>query len=107
MEPLLEKTLDLVEGCSCEEGCPACIHSPKCGAGNTPLDKAACTLVLQYLLGRRPLFEEAATLAEEDPWDPVPVEDDPAPERRKLPSDTWIWKPSGWPRKWGGGTTST
>jgi len=83
VEPLLEKTLELVEGCSCEEGCPACIHSPKCGAGNTPLDKAACTLVLQYLLGRRPLFEEAATLTEEDPWDPAPVEDDPAPEPRK------------------------
>jgi DEAD/DEAH box helicase domain-containing protein len=47
---LLGKTLKLVQGCRCEEGCPSCIHSPKCGSGNKPLDKDACIAVLDYLL---------------------------------------------------------
>jgi DEAD/DEAH box helicase domain-containing protein len=38
---LLEGTLDLIKNCECEEGCPSCIHSPKCGSGNKPLNKGA------------------------------------------------------------------
>jgi DEAD/DEAH box helicase domain-containing protein len=48
---LLEKTLNHVRGCVCEEGCPSCIHSPKCGSGNKPLDKQAALLILEGLLG--------------------------------------------------------
>jgi len=55
VEALLERTLGLIESCPCEAGCPGCIHSPKCGAGNTPLDKEAALEVLRYLLGRKPL----------------------------------------------------
>ncbi|MBW1869709.1 MAG: DEAD/DEAH box helicase, partial [Deltaproteobacteria bacterium] len=44
---LLEKTWDLVRGCECEIGCPSCIHSPKCGSGNKPLDKGAAGLILE------------------------------------------------------------
>ena len=51
IEDLLTKTLDLVRGCQCEIGCPSCIHSPKCGAGNKPLDKDAAILCLKMLLG--------------------------------------------------------
>lgn len=50
IEELLEKTLDLVETCPCEDGCPSCIHSPKCGSGNKPLDKTACIKTLQFML---------------------------------------------------------
>jgi len=50
IEDLLEKTRILVEKCPCEEGCPSCIHSPKCGSGNQPLDKKACLTVLEFLL---------------------------------------------------------
>jgi len=50
IEELLEKTLLLVSECACEEGCPSCIHSPKCGSGNKPLDKRACLMILELLL---------------------------------------------------------
>jgi DEAD/DEAH box helicase domain-containing protein len=49
IEDLLRATLALVEGCPCETGCPSCIHSPKCGSGNKPLDKEACVRVLTLL----------------------------------------------------------
>jgi len=50
IEELLEKTRLLVEKCPCEDGCPSCIHSPKCGSGNKPLDKAASLLILELLM---------------------------------------------------------
>ncbi len=49
IEELLEQTQKTVAACSCETGCPSCVHSPKCGSGNRPIDKAAC-LVLARLL---------------------------------------------------------
>jgi DEAD/DEAH box helicase domain-containing protein len=50
---LLSKTLDLVKGCPCDQGCPACIYSPRCGSGNKPLDKKAALLILEALTGVR------------------------------------------------------
>lgn len=49
IEELLEQTKKTVAACSCDTGCPSCVHSPKCGSGNRPIDKAAC-LVLAGLL---------------------------------------------------------
>jgi DEAD/DEAH box helicase domain-containing protein len=57
IEELLQKTKRLVEDCPCDEGCPSCIHSPKCGSGNKPLDKQACLKTLEFLLDP----EKAAT----------------------------------------------
>jgi DEAD/DEAH box helicase domain-containing protein len=51
---LWEKTLQLVETCECEEGCPSCIYSPKCGNENKPLDKKAAEVVLQRLTKATP-----------------------------------------------------
>jgi DEAD/DEAH box helicase domain-containing protein len=51
LEELMAHTLQLLQECPCEAGCPSCIHSPKCGSGNKPLDKAAASLTLQGLLG--------------------------------------------------------
>jgi DEAD/DEAH box helicase domain-containing protein len=50
IEELLQKTHSLVGECQCEDGCPSCIHSPKCGSGNQPLDKKACLAVIQCLI---------------------------------------------------------
>ena len=55
IEDLLEKTYRHIQSCPCDEGCPSCIHSPKCGSGNKPLDKQAALLVLASLLGHIPL----------------------------------------------------
>jgi DEAD/DEAH box helicase domain-containing protein len=57
---VLAQTLALVQDCPCETGCPSCIHSPKCGAGNKPLDKAAAVMTLQGLLGLIEVVEVAA-----------------------------------------------
>jgi DEAD/DEAH box helicase domain-containing protein len=51
LDDLLADTLALLRDCPCETGCPSCIHSPKCGSGNKPLDKAAAILTLEGLLG--------------------------------------------------------
>jgi DEAD/DEAH box helicase domain-containing protein len=37
---------EMVRDCGCDEGCPSCIFSPKCGNDNQPLDKAAAVLIL-------------------------------------------------------------
>jgi DEAD/DEAH box helicase domain-containing protein len=55
LDELLAETLRLLDECPCEAGCPSCVHSPKCGSGNRPLDKAAARFVLAGLLGRLPL----------------------------------------------------
>jgi DEAD/DEAH box helicase domain-containing protein len=40
---------ELVRDCGCDEGCPSCIYSPKCGNDNQPLDKVATRLILRDL----------------------------------------------------------
>jgi len=55
IEELLKKTVELIAACPCDLGCPSCIHSPKCGAGNKPLDKAAALFLARGLLGELPL----------------------------------------------------
>ena len=51
MEELWAMTLRAVEECPCSNGCPGCIHSPKCGNNNEPLDKEVATMLLWGVLG--------------------------------------------------------
>jgi DEAD/DEAH box helicase domain-containing protein len=55
VETLLETTLELIRDCPCEEGCPSCVHSPKCGSGNRPIDKEASLRILELLIGHEAL----------------------------------------------------
>jgi DEAD/DEAH box helicase domain-containing protein len=50
VEELWRATLNAIEECPCEAGCPSCIQSPKCGNNNEPLDKRAAELILEALL---------------------------------------------------------
>jgi DEAD/DEAH box helicase domain-containing protein len=52
MEQLLATTFEMIRDCECEDGCPSCVQSPKCGSGNHPLDKKGALLILGYILGR-------------------------------------------------------
>jgi DEAD/DEAH box helicase domain-containing protein len=93
LEDLLRKTLSLIRDCPCLDGCPSCIHSPKCGSGNKPLDKRAAEFVLEWLLGERGTEKEETReeqaqfpdqagkvlLPETDPVEPEEATSAPAP----------------------------
>jgi len=50
IEELWQATLKAITECPCQEGCPSCIQSPKCGNNNKPLDKKAAQVLLEGLL---------------------------------------------------------
>ncbi len=66
-EELLSRTLAVVEGCPCELGCPSCVHSPKCGSGNRPIDKAAARYLLRQLHTGQPGADHPPDLAPAPP----------------------------------------
>ncbi|MFH2091145.1 MAG: DEAD/DEAH box helicase [Pseudomonadota bacterium] len=47
---LLQKTFEVISSCPCDIGCPACVHSPKCGSGNRPIDKQSAIDICRMLL---------------------------------------------------------
>jgi DEAD/DEAH box helicase domain-containing protein len=46
----LDATRTAISDCTCDTGCPSCVHSPKCGNGNDPLDKAGAVAALDAVL---------------------------------------------------------
>ena len=47
---LIDHTFQVINSCDCEAGCPSCVHSPKCGSGNRPIDKWAALSVLDKII---------------------------------------------------------
>ena len=43
-------TARMIEGCPCDQGCPSCVQSPKCGNLNEMLDKAGALELLHRML---------------------------------------------------------
>ncbi len=58
IDKLLHKAGSVLSSCLCENGCPACVHSPKCGSGNRPLDKEAARWILSEMSGEEFLFAD-------------------------------------------------
>jgi DEAD/DEAH box helicase domain-containing protein len=46
---LWQATLTVIAECPCEDGCPSCVQSPKCGNNNKPLDKLAAKWILEEI----------------------------------------------------------
>lgn len=82
LEELVALAGEITRDCACTDGCPSCIHSPRCGAGNHPLDKRGVIRVVDLALARAPLpakheeLLEPESLGELERTDPAP---EPAP----------------------------
>ncbi len=86
---LLDKTLAVIQSCPCATGCPSCVHSPKCGSGNRPIDKEAAR---QLLLGLEAdkgefSFSRIEVKTEQQQPDPAtqPMAQEPVTARATLP----------------------
>ncbi len=82
LEALLQNVRQVLKKCPCETGCPSCIQSPKCGAGNRPLDKQGCLFLIDKILdsdGRTVLSldgQEERILEPEEQAQEVPASED-------------------------------
>jgi DEAD/DEAH box helicase domain-containing protein len=74
---LLSQAEQSIAQCNCEHGCPACVHSPKCGSGNHPIDKSGAQRLLQKLRRQNsqspPYTTEQPTIGDISPGAPTPA----------------------------------
>ena len=56
LDDLWRATMEMIKSCACDDGCPSCIVSPKCGSNNYPLDKRAAVWILESLLPKGGLW---------------------------------------------------
>lgn len=65
---LFEQVRRLMAECECELGCPSCVHSPKCGSGNRPIDKEGALALLEAMLAdNKTTHEEAGAILQTPP----------------------------------------
>ena len=96
-EELLTRTLSAITGCACENGCPSCVHSPKCGSGNRPIDKVAAQFVLESVIRSTPETSEPFDIASAEVV--TPAESGPSPGRPDSgPSGSSGTGVSAWPK---------
>ncbi|WP_407656288.1 DEAD/DEAH box helicase [Megalodesulfovibrio gigas] len=84
-EALFTRTLEAMAGCPCETGCPSCVHSPKCGSGNRPIDKAAAVFLLQRLIQGPPPAESPGPSLPAASAVPEPNKESPMPTVASAP----------------------
>jgi DEAD/DEAH box helicase domain-containing protein len=77
-EQLFEYALATIKQCPCESGCPSCIHSPKCGSGNRPMDKRAARIILEQMLIRTKPQKSKVTSNEQPQKHPCSLHTDQA-----------------------------
>ena len=51
-EALVDDALRLISECPCQDGCPSCVQSPKCGNLNEPLNKRGAIEMLSRMAAR-------------------------------------------------------
>lgn len=51
-EKIMEMSIDRLQKCACEKGCPKCIFSPQCGNNNRYLDKEAALCIAKEAAGK-------------------------------------------------------
>ncbi|MEM3087293.1 MAG: DEAD/DEAH box helicase [Halobacteria archaeon] len=52
--PLIGETLQFIKSCQCKEGCPDCLHLPKCERQNVEIDKTGAIVLLEILREEAP-----------------------------------------------------
>jgi DEAD/DEAH box helicase domain-containing protein len=52
IDDVLERCYEIIRGCPCKDGCPSCIHIPKCPSKNEGLDKRETISYFAKLLGQ-------------------------------------------------------
>jgi len=65
-DQLIKRTHEAIVDCPCETGCPACVHSPKCGSGNRPIDKFSASTILEMIQNRDRANQEFAPIIVKD-----------------------------------------
>ncbi len=47
----IKSSIEIIQNCDCDEGCPSCVQDSQCGSANQPLDKKGAMYFLESLSG--------------------------------------------------------